>query len=376
MPALLDPPFRAEIVGSFLRPQAVKDARARHREGSLDATALRAVEDAAIREVVAMQEAAGLKVATDGELRRGTYSENFTTSGLDGVTTEHSGTGNWAYSDGKGGKRNARVLKVSGKLRWNGASANARDFAFLRSVVKTATPKITLPGPCYIYQRAGRAGISRDVYPRIEDFWSDLVAAYHAEIKSLHGAGCRYLQLDDTAIVKLGDPKIQTALAERGDDWRTLLGAYTEAINAVLGGVPVDMRVAVHLCRGNQAGQWQAEGGYDPVAEHLFARMKAPAYFLEYDSPRAGTFEPLRKLPVDKVVVLGLVSTKVATLEAADLIEARIREAAKVVPLERLCLSPQCGFASSEPGNPLSYAEQRAKLDRVVAVARKVWGQE
>lgn len=373
MPAPINPPFRADIVGSFLRPQQIKQARADLRAGAIDATKLRAIEDAAIRDVVVLQEAAGLKVATDGEFRRGTYSENFTTAGITGVSTEHSGTGNWSYSDGKGGKRNARVHRVVDRIRWSGGSGNARDFAYLKSVVITAMPKITMPGPCYIYQRAGRDGISRDVYPNLDQFWSDLTTAYHAEIKSLYDAGCRYLQLDDTAVAKLGDPKIQQALAERGDDWKRLLGTYTDAINAVLAGAPKGMAIGLHLCRGNQAGHWQAEGGYDPVAEHLFERVRVASYFLEYDSPRAGNFEPLRALPDDKVIVLGLISTKAATLESAEAVEWRIAEAAKIVPLERLCLSPQCGFASSEAGNPLSEAEQRAKLDLMIGVARKVW---
>ena len=224
-----------------------------------------------------------------------------------------------------------------------------------------------------MYQRAGREGISRDAYPNLDQFWSDLATAYHEELAALRAAGCRYVQLDDTAMAKLGDPKIQSALAERGDDWQRLLGVYSEAINAVVAGAPKDMTIAIHLCRGNQAGHWQAEGGYDPVAEHLFKRVNVAAYFLEFDSPRAGTFAPLAALPADKVVVLGLVSTKVGTLEAASQIEERVREAAKLVPMERLCLSAQCGFASSVTGNPLSEAEQRAKLERIVAVAGKMW---
>jgi 5-methyltetrahydropteroyltriglutamate--homocysteine methyltransferase len=377
MPAQLNPPFRADVVGSLLRPAYLKEARAELSAGRITPAQLAAVEDQAVREAVALQEAVGLAVATDGEMRRGTYSENFTTSGLDGVVTEHTGTGKWAYSDGKGGTRNARIPKVTGRIRWSGGQSggagNVASFTFLKGAVKSAVPKITMPGPCYIYQRAGRDSISRDAYPSLDQFWSDLASAYHAEMKALHDAGCRYLQLDDTAVAKLGDPKIQAALAERGDDWKTLLGVYAEAINAVVAGAPKDMHVALHLCRGNQAGHWQAEGGYDPVAEHLFRRVNVGTYFLEFDSPRAGTFAPLAALPADKVVVLGLVSTKVGTLEDAGAIEARIREAAKVVPLERLCVSAQCGFASSEAGNPLSYDEQRAKLERVVGVARKVW---
>lgn len=369
----LDPPFRADVVGSLLRPQAIKDARAAVRERRLTPEELQEIEDRAVREAVALQEAVGLRVATDGEMRRGTYSENFTTSGLEGVMSEHSGSGKWAYSDGKGGSRNAREIRVAGRIRWSGGSGNVEAFRFLASSVSTAMPKITLPGPCYIYQRAGRDSISRDAYPDLDLFWSDLAAAYHAELKALHSAGCRYVQLDDTAMAKLADPKIQEALAARGDDWKNLLGVYTEAINAVVAGAPKDMTVAVHLCRGNQAGHWQAEGGYDPVAVHLFGKLNVSVYFLEFDSPRAGTFQPLSALPEGKVAVLGLVSTKTGVLEAAAQIEARIREAAKIVPLERLCLSAQCGFASSVTGNPLSEAEQRAKLERIVEVADKIW---
>lgn len=373
MPAPSKPPFRADVVGSLLRPAAIKDARAALREGRIDQARLTAIEDAAVRDAVALQESVGLQVATDGEMRRGTYSENFTTSGLHGVVSDHTGTGRWAYSDGRGGSRNAREIRVVDRVRWSSGSGNVASFAFLKGAVKTAMPKITLPGPCYIYQRAGRENISRDAYPNLDQFWSDLATAYHAELQALGAAGCRYVQLDDTAMAKLGDPKIQKALGERGDDWQRLLGIYTDAINAVIAGAPKDMTVALHLCRGNQAGHWQAEGGYDPVAGYLFKRVNVQTYFLEFDSPRAGTFAPLEELPADKVVVLGLVSTKVGTLESASQIEARIKEAAKLVPMERLCLSAQCGFASSVAGNPLSEAEQRAKLERIVAVARKVW---
>lgn len=373
MTALHTPPFRADVVGSLLRPASIKEARAALREGRIDQAGLTRIEDAAVREAVALQEAVGLKVATDGEMRRGTYSENFTTSGLDGVISEHSGKGRWAYSDGQGGTRNAREIRVVDRIRWSGGSGNVESFRFLAGAVKTAMPKITLPGPCYMYQRAGREGISRDAYPNLDQFWNDLATAYHAELAALRAAGCRYVQLDDTAMAKLGDPKIQSALAERGDDWQRLLGVYSDAINAVVAGAPEDMTIAMHLCRGNQAGHWQAEGGYDPVAEHLFKRVNVGTYFLEFDSPRAGTFQPLAALPAGKVVVLGLVSTKVGALEAASQIEERIKEAAKLVPMEQLCLSAQCGFASSVTGNPLSEAEQRAKLERVVAVAAKMW---
>jgi 5-methyltetrahydropteroyltriglutamate--homocysteine methyltransferase len=368
-----NPPFRAEIVGSFLRPDAIKTARDRHHEGAISHPELRAIEDEEIRKVVAMQEGAGLKVATDGEFRRSTYSENFTTQGLTGVRSEHVGGGDWAYSDGKGGKRAARVPVVSAPIRWTG-SANAQDFAFLKSVVKTAMPKITLPGPCYIHYRSGRANISQDVYPDLKQFWADLAAAYHAEMQALYDVGCRYLQLDETSLAKLGDPKIQSALEGRGDDWRDLVEVYTDALNAVVAGAPKGMHVAMHLCRGNQAGHWQAEGGYDLVAERLFKKVAINTYLMEFDSPRAGNFEPLRHLPAGKTVVLGLVSTKVAQLEDRALVRKRIDEAASIVPLDQLALSAQCGFASSVPGNPLSQADQQAKLELIVSLAQEVWG--
>ena len=373
MTASHNPPFRAEIVGSFLRPDAIKQARDKHHEGSISHPQLHAIEDEEIRKVVAMQEAAGLKVATDGEFRRSTYSENFTTQGLTGVRSEHVGAGDWAYSDGKGGKRAARVPVVSAPICWSG-SANASDFAFLKSAVTTAMPKITLPGPCYIHYRSGRANISQDVYPDLRQFWADLASAYHAEMKALHDVGCRYLQLDETSLAKLGDPKIQTALAARGDDWRELIEVYTDAINAVVAGAPKDMHVAMHLCRGNQAGHWQAEGGYDLVAERLFKKVTISTYLMEFDTPRAGTFEPLRHLPDGKTVVLGLISSKVPQLEDRALVRKRIDEAATIVPLDQLALSAQCGFASSVPGNPLTAADQRAKLDLVVSLAQDVWG--
>ncbi len=368
-----NPPFRAEIVGSFLRPDAIKESRSKFRDGLISASDLRSIEDEEIRKVVAFQESVGLKVATDGEFRRSTYSENFTTQGLTGVRSEHVGSGDWTYSDGQGGTRAARVPVVADKVRWAG-STNAKDFAFLHATVKTAMPKITLPGPCYIHYRSGRANISKDVYPNLDAFWSDLAAAYHAEMRDLYDAGCRYLQLDETSLAKLGDPKIQNALTARGDDWRDLVEVYTDALNAIVAGAPAGMNIAMHLCRGNQAGHWQAEGGYDLVAERLFKKVRISTYLMEFDSPRAGNFEPLRHLPSDKAVVLGLVSSKVPQLEDRALVRARIEEAAAIVPLDQLCISAQCGFASSVPGNPLTHADQKAKLELVVSLATEVWG--
>ena len=367
-----DPPFRAEHIGSFLRPPALLAARERQAKGEIPDAELAAAEDDAIRGVVALQEELGLRSITDGEYRRGSYSDNFTTSGIDGVTAEFSGGDEWAYTDRHGDRTAARVPTVHRPLSWNG-SANAGNFRFIAALTDRL-PKVTLPGPCYIHYRAGRAHISRDAYPDLESFWADLVECYHREIAALADAGCRYVQLDETSLAKLGDPKIRQALADRGDDWRDLLDIYAGVINAVVAGAPDGMRIGMHLCRGNNQGHWQADGGYDAIAETLFGKLDIDCYFLEYDSPRAGTFEPLRAVPPGKTVVLGLVSTKVADLEPEDVLKRRIEEAARCVDLDQLALSPQCGFASSYQGNPITVEQQAAKIRRVVAVAEAVWG--
>lgn len=367
-----DPPFRAEHVGSFLRPPDLLAAREAYNKGQLDAALLRTREDAAIRDVVDLQESLGLEVVTDGEFRRGSYSDNFTTSGIEGVTAEFSGEGAWAYSDRQGHRTPARVPTVHGRLRWT-RSENAENFRFLKPLTGKLL-KMTLPGPAYLHYRAGRAHISRSAYPNLDEFWSDLVDCYRSELAALAEAGCRYVQLDETSLAKLGDPKIQRGLAERGDDWRQLLEVYTDVINQVVRAAPPSMRLGIHLCRGNNQGHWQAEAGYDAIAESLFRKLDIGVFFLEYDSPRAGSFEPLAEVPDGKIVVLGLVSTKVPDLESADLLKARIAEASRFVPLDRLCLSPQCGFASSFQGNPITPAGQSAKIRRVVEVAREVWG--
>jgi 5-methyltetrahydropteroyltriglutamate--homocysteine methyltransferase len=372
-PVNLNPPFRAEHIGSFLRPPELLAARAARDAGSLPAAALRAEEDRAIRDFVRLQEELGFAVVTDGEFRRSTYTANFTTSGLTGVTAEQTGEGQWSYTDASGHKERGRLPAVHDHIRWSN-SPNAADFAFLKSVAR-ATPKITLPGPCYIHFRAGRARISRDVYPDLADFWSDLVAAYAVELTKLHAAGCRYVQLDETSLAKLGDPNIRAALEARGDEWQELLDTYLAVIDAVVQGAPTGMRIGLHLCRGNRMGHWQAEGGYDVVAAKLFRNVGIDFFFLEYDSERAGGFEPLAVLPDHKVVVLGLVSTKAAALESIELLAARIDDCARVVDRERLAISPQCGFSSSDKGNTIMSRDQAvAKLARVVEMARRTWG--
>jgi 5-methyltetrahydropteroyltriglutamate--homocysteine methyltransferase len=259
------------------------------------------------------------------------------------------------------------------KLTWEGPH-NARDFAFLKSVTRR-TAKITLPGPAYIHYRAGREHISRTVYPDLDSFWADLVAAYHAEMRSLAEAGCTYVQLDETSLVKLGDPKAQALLAERGDDWRDLLRIYCNVINAVVAGAPAGMNVAIHVCR-SQDPSWQATASYEPIAEAMFGSLDIGAFLLEWDGPRAGSFEPLRHLPAGKRCVLGIVSARSTALETADALKRRIEEAARYTPLDRLGLSPHCGFSTSaHTSDAAAQAMQREKLERIVEVARTIWGE-
>jgi 5-methyltetrahydropteroyltriglutamate--homocysteine methyltransferase len=366
------PPFRAEHIGSLIRPPALLRAREQHARGLIDRAGLRAVEDDAIRRVVALQEEIGLEVVTDGEFRRGTYSDAFTSAGISGVEIEMTGDEGFTPSQSHGHRMARRIPKVVGRIEWKGPQ-NAEDFRYLRSLTRR-TPKVTLPGPCYIHYRAGRAHISRDVYPDLDAFWTDLVDAYRREMHSLADAGCRYLQIDETSLVKLGDPRVQQLLRERGDDWRDLLRVYIGAVNAVLAVAPAGMTVGIHVCR-SQDPSWQADAGYDPIAEPLFNDMKIDSYFLEYDNARAGTFAPLRSVPDGKFVVLGLVASKAAAIESNDLLRRRIEEASRHIKLEQLGLSPQCGFATSAAEHVTVTEEvEKAKLARIVEVARAVWG--
>jgi 5-methyltetrahydropteroyltriglutamate--homocysteine methyltransferase len=367
-----DPPFRAELIGSLVRPRRLKDARLAHGAGELTDRELRTVEDEEIRHAVAMQEALGFRLVTDGEFRRGSYYDSFTTRGITGLREGPDLGGDFAYTDEKGHRIGQRVPRIVDRVRWAGPT-NVEDFRFTAACATSALVKVTLPGPAYIHFRAGRANISAEAYPDLDDFWSDLTAAYAEEIRALAEAGCRYIQIDETSIAKLGDPKIRGGLARRGDDWQALLEVYTDAINAVADAAPHGVALGMHLCRGNKAGHWQAEGGYDAVAEKLFRKLRVRFYFLEYDSPRAGSFEPLRALPDDKTVVIGAMTTKSGDLESAETLASRIREAAKVVDLDRLALSPQCGFSSSVDG-VMSPAQQDAKLTRLMDVARDIWG--
>jgi 5-methyltetrahydropteroyltriglutamate--homocysteine methyltransferase len=366
------PPFRAEHIGSLVRPPELLRARKEHAAGKLDREGLSAVEDDAIRNVVKLQEDVGLEVVTDGEFRRGTYSDSFTRSGISGVSIEMTEDRGFSRSETHGHRMARRIPKVVDRIAWTGPQ-NAGDFCFLKSVTMK-TPKITLPGPCYIHYRAGREHIGRDVYPNLDTFWSDLVQAYIQEMRSLAEAGCTYLQIDETSLVKLGDPRVRQLLRERGDNWRDLLRIYIGVINAVAAGAPAGMTVGIHICR-SQDPSWQADVGYDPIAESLFNDIKIGIYFLEYDNPRAGTFVPLRSVPKGKFVVLGLVASKVTELESADLLKRRIEEASRYVSLEQLALSPQCGFSTSASEHvAVTERIERAKLSRIVEVAREVWG--
>jgi 5-methyltetrahydropteroyltriglutamate--homocysteine methyltransferase len=366
------PPFRAEHIGSLLRPPTLLQARRDHAAGTIDDRTLAAIENDAIRQVVKLQEEVGLQVVTDGEFRRGTYSDSFTVSGISGVSVEMTEDQGWSKSQTHGHRTARRIPKVVGRIAWQGGK-NAEDFRYLKSLT-SRTAKITLPGPCYIHYRAGRAHISRDVYPDLDSFWSDLVHAYHQEMRALAEAGCSYLQIDETSLVKLGDPRARQLLAERGDDWRDLLRTYVEVINAVIDGAPAGMSVGIHVCR-SQDPSWQADVGYDPIAEPLFNVLKVKFYFLEYDNARAGSFAPLRAVLKDKIVVLGLVASKVAELETADALKRRIEEASRYLDIEQLALSPQCGFSTSASEHVAVTEElEKAKLARIVEVARDVWG--
>jgi 5-methyltetrahydropteroyltriglutamate--homocysteine methyltransferase len=361
------PPFRADHVGSLLRPAALAEARAAFKNGTLDAAALAAAEDGAIRDAVRRQEAIGLQSITDGEFRRDWWHLDFL-SQLDGVTLKQNPGPKFKIA---GQEEQPPIATVTGRVACS-RPIMADHFAFLKSVT-SRTPKMTIPSPSMLHLRGGRAAISREAYPDLDAFWADVAAAYRTAIRHLADAGCRYLQLDDITFAYLCDPKIQATCRANGDDPAALPRTYAQVLNAALAGRPADMRVTIHTCRGNFKSAWVAEGGYDPVVEAMFS-TDVDGWFMEFDSARAGGFEPLKALPRGKQVVLGLVTTKVCELETKDDLKRRIDEAARIVPLEQLCLSPQCGFSSTHHGNALSHDDQWRKLERVVEVAREVWG--
>jgi 5-methyltetrahydropteroyltriglutamate--homocysteine methyltransferase len=364
------PPFRADHVGSFLRPPELLQAREQFQNGAIGKSELRAAEDRAIRNVVRFQEDLGLQGITDGEFRRTYFHIDFLEQ-LAGVQTKggiqvsfRSGSGSVDFSP--------PVMHVTGKVR-HVKPIQLEDFKFLKSVT-TRTPKVTIPSPTMLHFRGGRAGISQEAYPDLADFYADVAAAYRAELNSLAEAGCRYVQLDDTNLAYLCDEKMREGARKRGDDPNELPRHYARLINAAIAERPADMVVCVHLCRGNFKSAWAAEGGYEPVAEVLFNELKVDGYFLEYDDARSGDFAPLRFVPKGKIVVLGLVTTKLDRLESKDDIKRRIEEAAGYMPLDQMCLSPQCGFSSTVHGNVIARDAQAAKLRLCVDLAREVWG--
>jgi len=360
----MKPPFRADQVGSLLRPVELSNARKQWKQGALSAGKLKEIEDRAIRQAVSKQEAIGLQAVTDGEFRRDWWHLDFLGQ-LDGVINKVNPGPKFG-----GTEEQPPIATVTGKVGCS-SPVMVQDFAFLKSVAK-ATPKFTIPSPSMLHLRGGRDAISKEAYPDLEQFWLDVAAAYRKAIAHLAHAGCAYLQLDDTAFAYLCDPKMQQTCRNNGDDPAKLPQRYADTINAALSGKPAGMAVTLHTCRGNFKSAWVAEGGYDPVAEAMFS-ANVDGFFMEFDSTRAGTFEPLRLLPKGKKVVLGLVTTKVGEIEDKEMLKRRIAEAAKFVPLENLCLSPQCGFSSTHHGNSLTVDEQWRKLERIVQVAQEVW---
>ncbi|MFM9885589.1 MAG: 5-methyltetrahydropteroyltriglutamate--homocysteine S-methyltransferase [Burkholderiales bacterium] len=374
------PPFRADHVGSLLRPARLLAAREQFlgpqtpqsHLGPHDNADLRAVEDGAIRECIGMQERVGLRAATDGEFRRRSWWLELIL-GWEGFEADRTGSTRIGWRNETGVVQAFSALNVTGRIRWR-PSSTVRAFEFLKANTRLV-PKVTLPAPNTVQYFVGDGkNINRSAYPDMESFWADLVAAYQQELLALVAAGARYIQYDDTTFAFLCDPMHRDHVRSWGEDPDRLMRTYATRINETLSVLPPEVTVTFHQCRGNREGLWAAQGGYDPVAEILFNAVNVHGYFLEYDSARAGGFEPLRFLPKGKSLVLGVMSSKTGELESADTLERRIDAAGKFAPLDQLAISPQCGFASSIKGNPLTPVEQEAKLARLVEVATKVWG--
>jgi 5-methyltetrahydropteroyltriglutamate--homocysteine methyltransferase len=360
------PPFRAEHIGSLLRPQSLLDQRARFRRGEIGPDEMRQSEDAAILDAIRLQEGLGFRFVTDGEFRRRSYHSYFYQQlgdlSIDAVPQNEAAAGRGAQPTGS----------VRSRVRWSGP-INVGDYQFL-ATHSTLLPKITIPGPCALHFRAGSAMVLATAYSDIDQFWDDVIEAFTKELRALHDAGCRYIQIDETAFAKFGDPEVQKQLAARGDDWSRLIDVYIDVTNRLLRSAPDDLQIGMHLCRGNRGGHWHAEGSYEEVAERLFNNLNIHCFFLEYDSPRAGDFSPLRYMPESRTAILGLVSTKSPALEDKAILIDKVEQATKYLPLDRLGISPQCGFASIDTGNPVTSEVQHAKLQRVLEVANKVWG--
>jgi 5-methyltetrahydropteroyltriglutamate--homocysteine methyltransferase len=366
------PPFRADHVGSLLRPPELLKARQDFADGAIDADELRGVEDEAIRDVVRKQEEVGLESATDGEFRRASWHMDFIYQ-LGGVNRAQDNI-------------TVQFRNAEGTIEFTPAALHVEErvalrepifadaFQFLQSCVSTATPKLTIPSPSMVHYRGGRAAVDESVYPDMDEFWSDLTSAYADEVRALGELGCTYLQFDDTSLAYLNDPRQREYIAALGGDAEHQHEAYIRYINAALEGRPEGMTVTTHMCRGNFRSSWVAEGGYDFVADALFNQLDVDGFFMEWDDERSGGFEPLRFVPPGKLVVLGLVTTKRGELEAKDDLKRRIEDAARYVDLEQLCLSPQCGFSSTSEGNAITYDRQWDKLRLIVETAQEVWG--
>ena len=368
------PPFRADHVGSLLRPPELSEARAEFKAGRIDAAALRAVEDQAIVGVIERQRAAGLRTVTDGEFRRTSWHMDFIYS-LGGIEQVQGESLHVQFRDAEGAYDYAPpAMRVAGRVALP-ETVFADAFTYLRDHADPAqTPKLTIPSPSMVHYRGGSSSIDPSVYPDLDGFWEDLTAAYGAQMRGVYELGCRYLQLDDTSLAYVNDPAQREHIEQIGGDPDHLHEQYIANINRALVGKPDDLVVTTHLCRGNNQSMWAAEGGYDFVAEALFGDLNVNGYFLEFDDERSGTFEPLRFVPAGKLVVLGLVTTKSPVLEDKDLLKRRIDEASQYVDIGQLCLSGQCGFSSTEEGNKLTIDEERAKLELIVEVASEVWG--
>ncbi|QEW33350.1 cobalamin-independent methionine synthase II family protein [Erwinia billingiae] len=360
--------YRAEVVGSFLRPAAIKQAREQFQKGEIDAVALRRIEDEAIRDVVTHQRACGLKVVTDGEFRRAWWHFDFF-DGLEGVERYESEQG----IQFNGVQTKAHGIRVTGKIGF-GNHPMLEDFRYLKSISGDAVAKMTIPSPSVMHFRGGRKAIDANAYPDLNDYFDDLATVYRDAISAFYAAGCRYLQLDDTVWAYLCSEDQKSQIRERGDDPEQLARIYAQVLNKAIEGKPDDLTIGLHVCRGNFRSTWISEGGYEPVAEILFGTVNIDAFFLEYDNERSGGFEPLRFIkPGKQQVVLGLITTKNGELENPQTVKARIAEAAQFVSLDQICLSPQCGFASTEEGNSLTEEQQWAKLRLVVDIAKDVW---
>jgi 5-methyltetrahydropteroyltriglutamate--homocysteine methyltransferase len=368
MSARSAPPFRADHVGSLLRPLPLKQARAQREREEISAEQLKAVEDREIAAVIKRQEDIGLQAVTDGEFRRAFWNYDFLES-LDGVEA-YLGERKIKF---QGPNPKPMMLRVTGKLGTFSGHPMLEHFNFVKTHTRRL-PKMTIPSPSSLHFRYGRDAVPEAIYPDMDDFYRDLGQTYRKAVRAFADAGCRYLQLDEVNFAYLCDPKLRAQVANRGDDPSRLPEIYAGMINAAIADTPSDMTIAMHLCRGNFQSTFVASGGYEPVAEILFNTINVHGYFMEYDSDRAGGFEPLRLVPKGKTVVLGLVTSKSGRLESKDEIRHRIEQATKFVPLDQLCLSPQCGFASTEEGNILAEDEQWAKLKMIVEIADEVWG--